>query len=81
MPRHAQFEVRWETAEAAYRASDESQPITDSAWGTWLARHQSFAFQGRHGRINLLNERRRGGEDGYWYAYRRQGKHVSKQYA
>jgi LuxR family transcriptional regulator, maltose regulon positive regulatory protein len=81
LPRHAQYEVRWEAAEAAYRTSDESQPITESTWGTWLAQHRSFAFQGHHGRINLLNERRHGGENGYWYAYRRQGKHVIKQYA
>src|SRR5215469_10147324 len=81
MPRYAQYEVRWDSIEAAYRASDASWPITESTWGTWLARHRSFAFQGHHGRINLRSESRHGGDNGYWYAYRRQGKHVGKQYA
>jgi LuxR family maltose regulon positive regulatory protein len=81
MPRQAQYEVRWDAIEATYRASDTSQPVTDSTWGTWLARHRSFAFQGYHGRINLRSEPRHGGENCYWYAYRRQGKHVGKQYA
>src|SRR5215472_9601388 len=79
MPRHAQFEVRREDSGAAYRASDESRVLTDDVWGTWVARHRSFAFHGRRGRINLLCERR-GNGDGYWYAYRRQGARITKRY-
>src|SRR5215813_7707927 len=81
MPRRALYEVRWDATAAAYRASDALHPITQSTWGTWLAQHRTFAFQGHHGRINMLKERRTGGENGYWYAYRRQGKRISKQYA
>lgn len=39
------------------------------AWQAWLEEHHAFAFQGRDGPINLLNEKRRRGSEGYWYAY------------
>jgi LuxR family maltose regulon positive regulatory protein len=41
----------------------------------------SFSFQGQQGHLNLLKEMRVRGGDGYWYAYRRQGKRVVKKYA
>ena len=53
-------------------------------WFAWLADHTSFSFQGRHGHLNMLKEARKSGgkgEDGYWYAYRRQGKRTMKKYA
>jgi LuxR family maltose regulon positive regulatory protein len=53
-------------------------------WFAWLADHTSFSFQGLHGHLNMLKEARKSGgkgEDGYWYAYRRQGKRTMKKYA
>lgn len=51
---------------------------------TWLKRlaaYTSFSFQGREGHLTLLKEARPRGGDGYWYAYRRQGKRTAKKYA
>ena len=50
-------------------------------WLAWLAKRSSFSFQGKHGHLNLLREARARGSEGYWYAYRRQGKRRIKQYA
>ncbi len=50
-------------------------------WFPWLRTHRSFSFQGQHGRLNLLKETRQRGEEGYWYAYRSQGKRTRKRYA
>ncbi|GHO79906.1 helix-turn-helix transcriptional regulator [Ktedonobacter sp. SOSP1-85] len=41
----------------------------------------SFSFHGQQGRLNLQKQTRARGVDGYWYAYRRQGKRVVKKYA
>lgn len=41
----------------------------------------SFSFHGQQGHLTLLKETRVRGGDGYWYAYRRQGKRVVKKYA
>ncbi len=41
----------------------------------------SFSFHGQQGHLTLLKEARVRGDDGYWYAYRRQGKRVVKKYA
>lgn len=49
-------------------------------WLARLATSASFAFQGQQGHLNLLKERRPRGEEGYWYAYRRQGRQVAKKY-
>ena len=50
-------------------------------WFRWLSVHHSFSFQGQHGHLNLLKEARLRGEEGYWYAYRSQGKRPTKKYA
>ena len=50
-------------------------------WFRWLSIHHSFSFQGQHGHLNLLKEARLRGEEGYWYAYRSQGKRPTKKYA
>jgi len=39
----------------------------------------SFAFQGKHGHLTLRKESRQHGE-GYWYAYRSQGRRTRKKY-
>jgi len=51
------------------------------AWRKQLAAYTSFSFQGREGHLTLLKEARPRGGDGYWYAYRRQGKRTAKKYA
>jgi LuxR family maltose regulon positive regulatory protein len=51
------------------------------AWLQRLAASTSFSFQGREGHLALLKEARPRGGDGYWYAYRRQGKRTAKKYA
>jgi LuxR family transcriptional regulator, maltose regulon positive regulatory protein len=80
MPRLARYVVRWEATDASYYASDENLPLINATWGTWIKQHSSFSFKGQYGHINLLKERRQASDDGYWYAYRRQGKHVHKRY-
>ncbi|QBD77067.1 hypothetical protein EPA93_14060 [Ktedonosporobacter rubrisoli] len=49
-------------------------------WQQRLNGLASFAFQGRFGHLSLLKERRAYGSEGYWYAYRRQGKRTTKKY-
>ncbi len=46
-----------------------------------LDESSSFSFQGQQGHLTLLKETRVKSGDGYWYAYRRQGKRVVKKYA
>lgn len=85
MPKSASYLLIWSEERERYelcRADDEKDcfPLEDSeSWDSWLATHTSFAFRGRHGHLTLLKEPRTHG-DGYWYAYRRQGKHVAKKY-
>ena len=67
-----------------YEQDDRDHPLLqggDELWFAWLAIHTSFSFQGQHGQLNLLKEARPRGEEGYWYAYRRQGKRMAKKYA
>jgi len=67
-----------------YEQGDRDHPLLqggDELWFAWLATHTSFSFQGKHGQLNLLKEARPRGEEGYWYAYRRQGKRMGKKYA
>ncbi len=52
----------------------------DANWQAWLASHTAFAFQGRNGTANLLKEARTNRGEGYWYAYRRQGRRTVKRY-
>lgn len=46
----------------------------------WLADHTSLSFQGRYGSFSMLKEARQRGSEGYWYAHKRKGKRVAKQY-
>jgi LuxR family maltose regulon positive regulatory protein len=49
-------------------------------WRLRVAEHTSFSFQGKEGQLTLLKETRPRGGEGYWYAYRRQGKRTVKKY-
>ncbi len=64
--------------EQSLKAAGREEP---EAWLKQLSAFTSFSFQGREGRLTLLKEARPRGEDGYWYAYRRQGKRTTKKYA
>jgi LuxR family maltose regulon positive regulatory protein len=90
MPKPARHALIWSAERAMYAASEESEEEewndlhlheNDQAWCDWLSGRTSFSFQGKHGRLNLLKERRPRGGEGYWYAYARQGKHTIKRYA
>ena len=85
MPKSIRSLLTWSLQQDRYVLDEQGQqsvllPQEDGeAWLAWLAVHTSFSFQGQHGRLNVQKEtRQRGGS--YWYAYRRQGKHVTKKY-
>jgi LuxR family maltose regulon positive regulatory protein len=73
-PERERYEWQHRGENSAYPLSPEEEPgflrLVD---GT------SFAFQGKHGRLTLRKESRRHGQ-GYWYAYRSQGRRTRKIY-
>src|SRR5579884_3113149 len=87
MPKTAHYILAWNPEQDCYllheHACDHAPLLRgeDAAWSAWLAEHNSFAFQGKAGPLTLLKERRKRGSEGYWYAYRRQGKRMQKKYA
>lgn len=87
MPKSAIHALIWSEEDNTYTVYEQGQQQfsflseDDETWLIWLANRSSFSFQGRHGHLNLLKETRARGHDGYWYAYRRQGKRKIKQYA
>ena len=87
MPKPARHALIWSSEYNTYVVYEEGQrhtpclPDDKEAWLAWLADHSAFSFQGRHGHLNLLKETRARGNEGYWYAYRRQGQRRIKQYA
>lgn len=87
MPKPALSALIWSAEQDTYSIYEAGQKcvshlsIDASAWLDWLAKRRSFSFQGRYGRLNLLKETRTRGGEGYWYAYRRQGRRRVKQYA
>lgn len=86
MPKPARYTLIWSVEQRLYTLFEEGHgdiPLlqgNEELWFAWLATHTAFAFQGRHGHLNLLKERRARGREGYWYAYRRQGRRTVKQY-
>jgi LuxR family maltose regulon positive regulatory protein len=87
MPKPARYTLLWSAEREVYTAREEKQGNViqlrenDQAWFEWLASRTSFSFHGRRGHLNLLKEKRTRGSEGYWYAYVRQGKRTTKQYA
>ena len=87
MPKPASSTLIWSREQGIYALYEQGSPDTpllpgdDEPWLVWLASHTSFSFQGKYGRLNLQKERRSRGGAGYWYAFRRQGKHTVKKYA
>src|SRR5579871_2843781 len=86
MPKAAAFAVIWSAAHGRYEWQHEREnglsPLeTEDETGFLglIDGCSSFAFQGRHGHLTLRKESRLHGE-GYWYAYRSQGRRTRKKY-
>jgi LuxR family transcriptional regulator, maltose regulon positive regulatory protein len=86
MPKAAMYTLTWSWEQNSYGLfaqdnKDYSLLQGDGeAWFAWLASHSSLSFQGQHGHLNLQKEVRPRGAEGYWYAYRRQGRRMVKHY-
>src|SRR5690242_11661529 len=83
MPKPAMPTLIWSTEQNSYRLFLQNKALLQgesAAWFAWLATHTSFSFQGQHGSLHLQKEMRPRGKEGYWYAYRRQGKRMVKHY-
>jgi LuxR family transcriptional regulator, maltose regulon positive regulatory protein len=86
MPKAAMHTLIWSLQHNNYELlslDHKGQPLLqgdDPAWFVWLASHSSFSFQGKHGLLSLQKEGRPRGGEGYWYAYRRQGRRMVKKY-
>ena len=85
MPRTPLHTLIWSQDHAWYELFSFGQvlwsfvPGDEEAWQAWLEAHDSFAFQGRQGRLNVYKEARpRGGQ--YWYAYHTTSKRTHKRY-
>src|SRR5215472_8655891 len=85
MPRTPLHTLIWSQDHAWYELFSFGQvlrsfvPGDEEAWQAWLEAHDSFAFQGRLGRLNVYKEARpRGGQ--YWYAYHTTSKRTHKCY-
>ena len=87
MAQTRQAALIWSQEDQQYLWRDEHDTETidvrqePQAWQRRLVAYTSFSFQGREGHLSLLKEARPHGGDGYWYAYRRQGKRTAKKYA
>lgn len=86
MPKAAAYAVIWsperEQYEWQYRGENYSRPVSPEDEFGFLRLvdgFSSFAFQGKHGHMTLRKESRQHGE-GYWYAYRSQGRRTRKKY-
>src|SRR5215471_6850203 len=85
MPKVAIHALIWLPEQDSYALSEQERayprPLRseDEQWFSWLAACSSFAFQGKHGHLTLRRETRARGE-GYWYAYRCQGRRTFKRY-
>src|SRR2546421_11871963 len=86
MPKAAAATLLWSPERERYewqrRGENSSSPVSpeDDLGFLRLVDGSSFVFQGKHGRLTLRKESRLHGE-GYWYAYRNQGRRTRKKYA
>src|SRR5437868_8715237 len=85
MPKAAVYAVIWSPERDRYELHQQGDrshhPLhtEDRSGFIGLVDGSSFAFQGKHGRLTLRKESRLYGE-GYWYAYRSQGRRTRKKY-
>lgn len=85
MAKSNQVIISWEQSKEIYTLTEPGQLLntlssTGESWMDWLASHKSFTFQGQQGRLSVQKETRPRSQEGYWYAYQRQGKRMVKQY-
>ncbi len=84
MPKTAACALTWSPERGIYelRRRGDVLPLhmEDSEQFIQLLGDDSFAFRGQWGRLTLRKEARQHGE-GYWYAYRSQGRKTLKRYA
>src|SRR5256885_575854 len=83
MPKLATPTLIWSGGQDSYTLFVRNEALLQAgsaAWFAWLATHTSFSFQGRYGSLHLQKETRPREKEGYWYAYRRQGKRMVKHY-
>ncbi|HTK10582.1 MAG TPA: LuxR C-terminal-related transcriptional regulator [Ktedonobacteraceae bacterium] len=83
MPKPARFTLAFSEESKQYELYEHDRFLLQAhgaSWLTWLSTHPSFAFCGKNGRFNLLKEARKQNGEGYWYAYQRQGKRITKRY-
>jgi ATP/maltotriose-dependent transcriptional regulator MalT len=82
MPKTTRFTLSWSAKHNLYQLCEDGHLLleADSAsWFTWLTIHTSFSFRGNNGHFTLLKETRNESDEGYWYAYQRQGKRIAKR--
>ncbi len=62
----------------ALRLGEAFIPVGSPDWFAWLAQQDKFSFEGKNGHFTARRETRRGRP--FWYAYRRRGGKLLKQY-
>ncbi|GHO87497.1 LuxR C-terminal-related transcriptional regulator [Dictyobacter formicarum] len=83
MPKSALFTLKWSSILCRYELYEHDRFLLAAvgpAWLDWLNTHKSFSFQGEQQSFNMLKETRKHTDEGYWYAYQRQGKRIVKRY-
>ncbi|HEX7733302.1 MAG TPA: LuxR C-terminal-related transcriptional regulator [Ktedonobacteraceae bacterium] len=85
MPRAAACALVWLSEQEVYAlrgpGEDGSLWVEDEGWPGRLEERSSFAFHGQAGHLTLRRETRQRGGEGYWYAYRNDGRRTLKRYA
>lgn len=85
MPRQSLHTLIWSQTHQHYELQTQRQPTQhlnseeDPTFTRFLQAHSSFAFVGQAGRLSVRKEAR-SARSNYWYAYRKQAGHTSKQY-
>lgn len=85
MPKASTYTLLWlpEQRQYAFYVVNQDMPLLQGdseAWFVWLANNKAFSFRGQYETLFLQKEERPRGKEGYWYAYRRQGKRMLKKY-
>ena len=85
MPKRSTHLLQWSEKSQIYELSIDGHPeqrfgSEDAlSWLSFLETHTAFAFQGREGRLSVIQETRPRGTS-YWYAYRSHGRRTVKRY-
>src|SRR5258708_26150593 len=85
MPRTPLHTLIWSQDHAWYELFSFDQvlwsfvPGDEEEWQAWLEAHDSFTFQGRHGRLNVYKEARPPGGQ-YWHSYHTTSKRTHQRH-